>query len=209
MSYQKLVGQGTRTMYICPSDITDIPNPSDIRHVGQLRTVGSGSATIIEIAAVDPTTETLGVAGEDIVYIYDVAGPLLGCATVVIPRMANDRQFTIEMDTVFAAAINLSGVGFNIQIFKAPIEFPMVSCQTVINFCETTFISAGGDGIELTDSGGTLSPSAYGNPSGMSDMSSQFPVQIRKIFLRTVDKTGTPTDVSTHAGWETYYLGTW
>lgn len=216
MGYQKLKGQGMRALYICPSDITEIPNPSDavpnpsangLEYI--FRTAPSGGADIVELDVVDPTVSTLGLVGGDIIYFEDVGGALLGCGTITIPNMVNDRQFTIDWDAAFSGVINLAASSYKLRIYRRPTEFPMVSLPHTINNVETTFISAGGDGIELMESSATLSPSAYGSPAQLSVRGTVFPVQIRKILNSTVDKTGATTLVTSNTGWETFYLGTW
>ena len=215
MGYQKLKGQGIRALYICPSDITEIPNPSDgvpnpITNGGYIfRTAPSGGADIVELDVAEPIVRELGLVGGDIIYFEDVSGVILGCGTITIPNMVNDRQFTIDWDAAFSSILNLAASSYKIKIYRRPTEFPMVSLPHSINNVETTFISAGGDGIELMESSATLSPSAYGSPTQLSVRGTVFPVQIRKILNSTVDKTGATALVTSRTGWETYYLGTW
>ena len=216
MAYQKLLGQGTRSLFICPSDFTDIPNPADIvlnfsnplSTQRIFRTAPSGGAKVVELDASEPTIRELGLVGGDIIYFFDNVLTLIGCATIMIPNMANDLQVTIIWDPAFSGVIDVANNQYKISIYKKPTEFPMVTLATALNAVETTFISAG-DRIELLESSATFSPSAYGNPNQLSIRGAVFPVQIRRMLNSTVDKTGGATTVTSNSGWESYYLGTW
>lgn len=229
MAYEKLLGQGMRCMWICPSDWCEVPNPSDQITWERVKNyvepgyacVASGTSGVVELGGAQPTWRDMKVTGGgvqkgDIIYFYDTASSfrassLQGAGVVRLPQYgANDRQAYVDIEPSFAAlGLDPGAVDYDIKVFRRPKDFPMVTLPAAITNLETTFISAGGDGLEMIPTGGVTLPSCYGSPGNMQVISSRFPVQIRRILNSTVDKTGAATTVSSNTGWQTYYLGIW